>query len=121
MVQSLFLESDPLVDFLYVDRQRISSLIGQLSDRGVLTGYKSAVGKTQASEGQIGTSAVVAKAEGKMSHGSSESAEETYDPFWTHVSTFIQDIAENFAVPLARGRIGSLVKSIALCSFWILD
>jgi hypothetical protein len=110
MARSLFLESDNPVDFLYLDRQRVSSLIGQLSDRGMLTGYKSSVGKASSVEGHVEASAVLAKAEGKKGRVSSESAEETYDPFWTHVYSFIQDLEANFAVPLERGRIGSLVK-----------
>jgi hypothetical protein len=48
MAQSLFLEKDSPVDFLYLDRQRISSLIGQLSDRGTLIGLKSVVAKARA-------------------------------------------------------------------------
>jgi hypothetical protein len=65
MAQSLFLESDNSVDFLYLDKQRISSLIGQLSDRGMLTGFKSVVGKSQATEGvaDLGVP-LLAKAEG---------------------------------------------------------
>ncbi|MGO4879418.1 MAG: hypothetical protein ACLP59_01190 [Bryobacteraceae bacterium] len=117
MAQSSFLEKDSPVDFLYLDKQRISSLIGQLSDRGVLTGYKSVVAKSQAKEGTAGGTALVAKAEGKLSRTSSESAEETYDPFWAHVYTFLQDLEANFAVPLGKARMGSLVKFSALIQF----
>lgn len=118
MAQSLFLESDNPVDFLYLDKQRISSLIGQLSDRGMLTGIKSAVAKSHTTEGtaDIGIP-LLAKTEGKHSRTSVESQEETYDPFWVHVYTFLQDLEANFAVPLGRARLGSLVKFNALVQF----
>jgi hypothetical protein len=117
MAQSLFLEKDSPVDFLYLDKQRIASLIGQLSDRGVLIGYKSSVTKTQGKEARAGGTVVVAKAEGTSSRTSSESAEETYDPFWTHAFSFIQDLEANFAVPLETARLGSLVKFDGLVQF----
>jgi hypothetical protein len=117
MVQSSFLESDNPVDFLYLDKQRISSLIGQLSNRGVLTAYKSIIGKASNLEGQLGASVGVAKADGKRSQSVVESAEETFDPFWTHVYSFIQDLEANFAVPLGEGHIGSLVKFEGLVQF----
>ena len=118
MAQSLFLESDNPVDFLYLDKQRISSLIGQLSDRGVLTGLKSAVAKSHTTEGTADLGIpLLAKTEGKHSRTSVESQEETYDPFWAHVYTFLQDLEANFAVPLGRARLGSLVKFSALIQF----
>ena len=118
VAQSLFLESDNPVDFLYLDKQRISSLIGQLSDRGVLTGLKSVVAKSHATEGSADLGIpLLAKTEGKHSRTSAESQEETYDPFWMHVYTFLQDLEANFAVPLGRARLGSLVKFRALIQF----
>jgi len=118
MAQSLFLESDNPVDFLYLDKQRISSLIGQLSDRGMLTGLKSVVSKSQATEGAADLGIpLLAKAEGKHSRTSAESQEETYDPFWAHVYTFLQDLEASFAVPLGRARLGSLVKFSAFVQF----
>jgi hypothetical protein len=117
MAQSLFLEKDSPVDFLYLDKQRISSLIGQLSDRGMLIAFRSTVAKSQSSEGMAGGTIAVAKAEGKTSRTTSESAEETYDPFWTHAYTFLQDLEANFAVPLETARMGSLVKFEALVQF----
>jgi hypothetical protein len=117
MAQSLFLEKDSPVDFLYLDKQRIASLIGQLSERGVLIGLKSSVTKSQSKEAKAGGGVVVAKAEGSSSRTSSESAEETYDPFWTHAYTFIQDLEANFAVPVETARMGSLVRFEALVQF----
>jgi hypothetical protein len=117
MAQSLFLEIDSPVDFLYLDRQRIASLVGQLSDRGMLVGLKSVTQKSQSKEGKAGGTVVVASAEGKLSGTSSESSEETYDPFWTHVYSFLQDLEANFAVPLETARMGSLVKFNALVQF----
>jgi hypothetical protein len=67
MAQSLFLEKDTPVDFLYLDRQRISSLIGQLSDRGMLIGLKLVLGKSEGKEGTASGSIAFAKAEGKAS------------------------------------------------------
>jgi hypothetical protein len=113
----LFLENDSPVDFLYLDRQRISSLTGQLSDRGMLTGLKAVITKSQGKEGTAASDVLVAKAEGKLSRTSSESQEETYDPFWAHVYTFLQDLEANFAVPLGQARLGSLVKFSALIQF----
>ena len=52
-----------------------------------------------------------------MSRGASQSSEKTYDPFWTHAYTFLKDLEENFAVPLEKGRIGSLVKFEAFIQF----
>jgi hypothetical protein len=80
MAQSLFLEKDSPVDFLYLDRQRISSLIGQMSDRGMLVGLKSVVSKTQGREAAGGGNIAVAKAEGKLSKAFSESSEERTTP-----------------------------------------
>lgn len=117
MAQSLFLEKDSPVDFLYLDRQRIASLIGQLSDQGMLIGLKSVTQKSQSREAQAGGTVVVARAEGKVSGTSSESSEETYDPFWTHAYSFLQDLEANFAVPLETARLGSLVKFNALVQF----
>lgn len=117
MAQSLFLENDSPVEFLYLDRQRIASLVGQLSDRGMLTGYKSVVQKSQSKEGKTASSVLVATVEGKLSGASSESSEETYDPFWTHAYSFLQDLETNFAVPVANGRLGSLVKFDAFVQF----
>jgi hypothetical protein len=117
MAQNSFLEKDSPVDFLYLDKQRISSLIGQLSDRGTLIGLKSVVAKSQSKEATAGGTIAVAKAEGKTSRSSSESSEETYDPFWTHAYTFLQDLEANFAVPLDRARVGSLVKFEGLIQF----
>lgn len=109
MAQSSFLDKDSPVDFLYLDKQRVSSLIGQLSDRGMLIGLKSMVAKSQGKEGTAGLTAV-AKAEGKISKSFSESSEETYDPFWMHAYTFLQDLEANFAVPLNTARVGDMVK-----------
>jgi hypothetical protein len=110
MAQSLFLEKDSPVDFLYLDRQRIASLVGQMSDRGMLVGLKSVVQKSQTKEGKASGTIAVAAAEGKLSGTASESAEETYDPFWTHAYSFLADLEANFAVPLETARMGSLVK-----------
>jgi hypothetical protein len=51
------------------------------------------------------------------SRSSSESSKETYDPFWPHAYTFLEDLEANFAVPLDKARIGSLVKFEALIQF----
>jgi hypothetical protein len=117
MAQSLFLEKDSPVDFLYLDRQRITSLVGQLSNQGMLVGLKSVFQKSQSREGKAGGNAVVASIEGKLSGTSSESSEETYDPFWTHAYSFLQDLEGNFAVPLEHARMGSLVKFDAFVQF----
>lgn len=117
MAHSLFLEKDNPVDFLYLDRNRLSSLIGQLSDRGMLIGLRSVVGKAEGKEASAGGSVAVAKAEGKTSRTFSESQEETYDPFWTHAYSFLRDLEANFAVPLDRARLGSLVKFDAFVQF----
>jgi len=39
-----------------------------------------------------------------------ESQEATYDPFWTHAYTLIQELERNYTVDLEKARIGSLVK-----------
>jgi hypothetical protein len=114
MAQSLFLEKDSPVEFLYLDKQRISSLMGQLSDRGVLTGLKSVFSKSQERRGGQQFSGC---RKGKISRTSSESAEEVYDPFWLHAYTFLQDLETNFAVPLETARLGSLVKFEGLVQF----
>jgi hypothetical protein len=119
VAQSLFLEKESPVDFLYLDRQRIASLIGQLSDRGILIGLKSLIQKSQSKEGKASSSVVVASAEGKVSGTSSESSEETYDPFWTHAYSFLQDLEANFATPLETARMGSLVSLTVSSNFWI--
>jgi hypothetical protein len=51
MEQSSFLEGETPVDFLYLDRNRVASLIGQLSDKGVLMGLESIVERSQSTEG----------------------------------------------------------------------
>jgi hypothetical protein len=117
MAQSLFLEKDSPVDFLYLDRQRVASLAGQLSDRGMLVGLKSVFQKSQSKEGKASGTVFVASTEGKISGTSSESSEETYDPFWTHAYSFLRDLEENFAVPLDAARMGSLVKFDGLVQF----
>jgi hypothetical protein len=117
MGQNLFLERDSLVEFLYLDRQRISSLTGQLSDKGTLIGLKSVVAKSQAREATAGGTIGVAKAQGQSSRTSSESSEETYDPFWTHAYSFLKDLEANFAVALDCARMGSLVKFEGLVQF----
>jgi len=117
MAQSLFLEKDSPVEFLYLDRQRLASLAGQMSDRGTLVGLKSVFQKTQSKEGKASSSVVVASAEGRVSGTSSEASEETYDPFWTHAYSFLRDLEDNFAVPLDAARMGSLVKFDGLVQF----
>lgn len=117
MAQSLFLESGSPVDFLYLDRNRLASLTGQLSEKGVLTALKSSVGKTQNTEGHVRGSVAVAATDVGRSQSLSESSEEIYDPFWTHAYTFLQDLVANFAVPLEKGRIGSLVSFQAVIQF----
>jgi hypothetical protein len=117
MAQSSFLEKDSPVDFLYLDRQRIASLAGQLSDRGMLVGSKTVFQKTQSKEGKASGTILVATTEGKLSGTSSESSEETYDPFWTHAYSFLRDLEDNFAVPLDTARMGSLVKFEGLVQF----
>ena len=117
MAQSLFLEKDSPVDFLYLDRQRIASLMGQLSDRGMMVGLKSTFQKSQSKEGKASSTVVVASAEGRISGTSSESSEETYDPFWTHAYSFLRDLEDNFSVPLDRARMGSLIKFDGLVQF----
>jgi hypothetical protein len=118
MAQSLFLENDNPVDFLYLDRQRISSFMGQLSERGVLTGYKSTVSKTQTREGHAtGQIPLVASGDIKAARVSMEAAEETYDPFWVGAYTFLQDLEANYAVPTDKARLGSLIKFEAMVQF----
>jgi hypothetical protein len=117
MAQNLFLEKDSPVEFLYLDRQRISSLIGQLSDRGMLVGLKSTFQKSQGKEAAAAATAIVARAEGKVSGSSSEASEETYDPFWAHAYSFLQSLEANFAVPLDKARMGSLVRFEGLVQF----
>lgn len=118
MAQSLFLESDSPVDFLYLDKQRISSLMGQLSEKGVMTGYRDTVEKIRLREGQGGAALPgIVNVDVKASRTSSESSEETYDPFWAHVYTFLQDLEANFAVSLDNARLGSLVKFEAAIQF----
>jgi hypothetical protein len=110
MAQKSFLENDNPVDFLYLDRQRIASLIGQLSDKGQLTGLKSMASKTLQKEGGADASIGIAKLEGKRATTSGESVEETWDPFWTNAYSFLKDIEENFAMPLPDSRLGSMVS-----------
>jgi hypothetical protein len=117
MAQSLFLEKDSPVEFLYLDRQRIASLAGQLSDHGMLVGLKSVAQKTQSKEGNAEGNLGVAKAGTKLAGTFSESSEETYDPFWAHAYSFLQDLEANFAVPLDVARMGSLVKFHGLVQF----
>ena len=111
-------ENDNPVEFLYLDRQRISSLIGQLSDRGVLTGLKEVVSKTRNREeqGKVALPGVV-DFSGRRSRSSAESSEETYDTFWTHAFSFLRDLEANYAVPVEKSRMGSLVKFEALLQF----
>jgi hypothetical protein len=117
MAQSSFLERDSPVDFLYLDKNRIASLIGQLSDKGMLTGLKSTVEQSRSTEGRAAGSLAIVEAEAGRSRTSSASSEESYDPFWTHAYTFLRDLEANFAVPLAKARLGSLVKFRALIQF----
>ncbi len=117
MEQSSFVENYNPVDFLYLDRNRLASLTGQFSEKGVLTGLKSVASQTRNLEGLAAASIPVANISGKRSRTSSETAEETYDPFWTHAFTFLRDMEENFAVELAHGRLGSLVKFEAFLQF----
>lgn len=84
----------------------------------MLTGLKSTVVKTINREGQAqGAIPGVAQIGGKRSRTSQESAEETYDPFWTNAFSFLRDLEVNFAVPLNKARMGSLVKFDAFLQF----
>ncbi len=106
-----FLENENPVEFLYLDRERISSLIGQSSDQGVLTGFKSSVTATRGREGHAeGGAPLLGKVGGSRSRLSTEYAEHTYDPFWQHAPSFLRDLEANFAVPLENSTFGSLVK-----------
>ncbi len=118
-MQSSFLENNENpVEFLYLDRQRIASLIGQLSDKGQLTGLKSSASKTLLKEGGGDASIPgVAKMEGKRATTSAESLEETWDPFWTNAYSFLKDVEGNFAVPIEKAKLGSMVKFEALIQF----
>src|SRR5690349_13191319 len=117
MEQSLFLENDNPVEFLYLDKLRIASLIGQLSDTGMLTGYKSVISKTGSKEGSGNINARIASFGAKLGKTSLESSEQTYDPFWTHAYSFLQDLEKNFSVPLENARVGSLVSFTAFVQF----
>src|SRR4051794_37599966 len=114
MEPSLFVEGESPVDFLYLDRQRIASLIGQLSDRGMLTGTKSVTAKSHTTEGGGALNATIVKLDGKHAKTTGISEEETYDPFWAHAFSFLQDLEGNFAVRLEIAQLGSLVKFEAL-------
>jgi len=83
----------------------------------MLIGLKSTNQKTQTKEGKATGNIAVAKAEGRLSGTVSETSEETYDPFWTHAYSFLQDLEANFAVPLETARMGSLVKFDGLVQF----
>lgn len=118
MEQGLFLENDNPVEYLYLDKQRISSLIGQLSEKGVLTGLKSTVSKAVNREAQAGgTLPGLAQMGGKRSRTTSDSAEETYDTFWANAFSFLRQLEANYAVPLDKARLGSLVKFDAFLQF----
>src|SRR5260370_3516069 len=118
MAQSCFPENDNPVEFMYLDKQRISSLLGQVSDRGVLTGLKQVVSKTLNREGQAKAGFPgVMDFVGRRNRTSLESSEETYDTFWSHAFSFLRDLEANYAVPVGEARIGSLVKFDALLQF----
>jgi len=117
MEQSSFLESDNPVEYLYLDKNRISSLSGQLSEKGILTGLKSTVGTTVNREAQAGGAIPgVAQIAGKRSRTFNDSAEETYAPFWANAFSFLRDLEANYAVPLDKARIGSLVNLKHFCN-----
>lgn len=68
-------------DFLYVDRQRLGSLLAQLSDDGVITSAKRTSSTTGSNSGEVkvGT-ALVASVGGAMSDAATEALEHQFDP-----------------------------------------
>lgn len=110
MEPNSFLENDRPVEFLYLDKNRIASLIGQMSQNGVLTGLTSTYSKTISNEGDAKGKLAIVELEGKHSRASQQSSQETYDPFWTHAYSFLRDLEATFAAPLDKARLGSLVK-----------
>lgn len=107
MARDLFLENESPVDFLYIDRNRVASLIGQLSDRGMLINLKQTVSRGSETQAAAGVKSLL---EGRMTRSAADLSEETYDPFWSHAYSFLRDLQLNFASPLrGESRFGSIV------------
>lgn len=115
MAQDSSLENDLLVEFFYLDKLRLASFAGQLSDKGVPTSLKSLAAKTHkiTGEASAGIPAIAAGKSG-LDRTTAESVEQTYDPFWTHAYTFLRELEREYAEPLPTARMGSLVKFKAL-------
>ena len=81
--QSELFESKTLIDFLYIDNERIDSLISQLN-HGTL---RSVVKTMGTSEGSSASGGVNAPISGKIEHSnlSNETASEIYDPYHSKV------------------------------------
>ncbi|MFC5741610.1 DUF6414 family protein [Dyella tabacisoli] len=73
-------QDDSIFDFLYVDRQRLASLLAQLSDDGVITLAKRTSSSSTSNNGKfkVGPSAI-ASAEGGVTDGASEGLERQFD------------------------------------------
>lgn len=107
-----------LYDFLYLDRDRIKSLIAQLNDNGVLQTLKQTNGDKSfdSSELDVGgtANAIVFKAKGKaaikLGEESNESLELTHDATWSLPLQLLDLLAEKNLITIGSSdsRLGSL-------------
>lgn len=88
--ESGFSEAEALVDFLYIDKERIDSFISQ-TRHGTL---RTVVKKTGASQGSSLAAGVGAIAKGEIKHEgkTDNSAEESYDPYHSLILDLLNDI-----------------------------
>jgi len=71
-----------LYDFLYIDRERISSLYAQLFPQGTLTSVKTTAQHGFADDQSLGSDLKVIKGETKATDTGSEGIEHTFDTSW---------------------------------------
>ena len=99
--------SDSIFDVLYADTRRLSSLLSQFSDDGIVTELTRAAGETASSE--IALSIKVVKSD--TTEGSTTSSSRKIDPQWLLPLLFLEEARGMIQRDITSASIGSLVLS----------
>jgi hypothetical protein len=102
-----------IVDFLYVDRARVSTLYAQLFSEGILTNVTTTSQTTSTSDKNLGTDIKVVKADLKRSTAGLEGIEHTFDAYWS-VPLDVLDELKGRALVLPSLQ-GAVLGSLVLC------
>jgi hypothetical protein len=108
--------SAEILDFLYVDRARISTLYAQLYPQGILTAVKTTAQQSFSDESEVGSDVKVFKAEAKSAEAGLEGIEHSFDASWS-VPLDVLDglkIRDLIRTSLSGAGLGSIILTESL-------